>query len=107
MAPATRETVLPASRVAARLRTSDDGEYFVPFGCHQLRRLTLEVQPHERLGVRGPDVEVPRGIVHGDAVDLGDCRVGIARLDRGQHARHLVQAGQLRVDLSGDEVALA
>ncbi len=38
----------------------------------------LEVQAQQRLGVRGPHVEVPVLVVHRHAVELGDLAVGVA-----------------------------
>ena len=64
----------------------------------------LEVEAQQRLGVGGPDVEVPVGVVDRDPVEAGQLAVGVALGDL-LHLRRRV--GDLGVDLAGDEVARA
>ena len=63
----------------------------------------LEVEPQQRLGVGGPHVEVPLGVVDRDPVEVGDLAVGAVALDDLLHLRRRVV--DLGVDLAGDEVA--
>src|SRR4051812_42194309 len=81
---------------------TDEIEHLVPPPLHVLLRDDgLEVQPQERLGVGGPDVEVPVLVVDGDPVEAVEFAVRGPIGDLG-HLRVLV--GDLRVDLAGDEV---
>ena len=62
----------------------------------------LEVEAQQRLGVGGPDVEVPVRVVDRDPVEAGQLGpVGEALLDL-RHLRRLI--ADLGVDLAGDEV---
>src|SRR5688572_18220882 len=107
IATATKGTAWLLRMRSSLTSASNDLQDLVAPGRHQLRSFGLQVQPHERLRVRGPHVEVPRGVVHGDAVDAADRAITVALLDRAQDPRHLVHAGQLGVDLARDEVAVA
>ena len=62
----------------------------------------LEVEPQQRLGVGGADVEVPVGVVDRDPVEVGELGPSrVALLD----LRHLrLRVVDLGVDLAGDEV---
>src|SRR3954447_22782579 len=84
---------------------TDEIEHLVAPPLHVLRGDDgLEVQPQQRLGVRGPHVEVPVLVVDGDAVEAVELAVGVRRGDL-LHLRVLV--GDLGVDLTRDEVLLA
>src|SRR3954447_11314004 len=84
---------------------ADQLEHLVAATLHVLARdEALEVEPQQRLGVRGPDVEVPVGVVDRDAVQAGALPVAVAP---GQLLHPGVRVGHLGVDLSRDEVARA
>ena len=56
----------------------DQAQDLVPLRLHVLARdQRLEVEPQQRLGVRGPHVEVPVGVVDRDAVEPADLAVGM------------------------------
>ena len=75
----------PLRRCAARLglaraSRADQRQDLVALCLHVLARdERLEVEAQQRLGVRGPDVEVPVGVVDRDAVEPGDLGVRSAR----------------------------
>ena len=86
-------------------RGADQRQHLVAAALHVLLRdERLEAQAQQRLGVRGPHVEVPVVVVDRDAVEGVLAGVGVALGDLGE-LRLLV--GDLAVDLAGDEVALA
>src|SRR3989441_6833645 len=87
--------------------SSNHVEHFVAFLLHQLRRLRLQVQAQQRFRVRRAYVEMPVRVIHGDAIERRETSVPIPRLDGRELARHVVHIGQLGVDFTGDEVALA
>ena len=59
------------------LLAANQREHLVALALHQLRRARLEVEPQQRLGVRGPHVEVPVLGVDRDPVEVRD--VALAR----------------------------
>src|SRR3954451_6602423 len=93
---------MPTRSGAGRASRPDQGEYLVALLLHQLLRARFEVEPQQRLRVRGPHVEVPVVRVDGDAVEMGDGsfrRVALLQL--------LQLEGDIRdgrVQLAGDEV---
>src|SRR5215208_3375701 len=70
-------TIAVASPCGDLASATDQGQDLVALSLHVLLGdERLEVQPQERLGVGGADVEVPVGIVDGDAVEPRDLAVG-------------------------------
>src|SRR5262245_45892541 len=50
------------------LSRPNEAEHFVALFCHQRFRRRLQIQSQQGLGIRRPHVEVPIGILHGNAV---------------------------------------
>src|SRR5919109_3790709 len=83
---------------------ADRLEHLVALLRHVLGRYDrLQIQPEERLGVRGPHVEVPVLVVDRDAVEPRHLAVRVAL---GELAHLALLVGHLGVDLAGYEVPL-
>src|SRR3712207_5692543 len=92
----------PTLATASRPDERDD---FIPLALHELAVERLEVEPKERLGVRGADVEVPVVRGHLEAVDVRDVALTAETLlDLLELERDV---GDGRIQLAGQEVALA
>ena len=68
---------LPIGTAGPNLLAADDREHLVAPLLHDLRRDAFEIQAQQRLGVGGPDVEVPVGELRRDAVELVDVAVAV------------------------------
>src|SRR6266487_3097701 len=83
---------------------SYQSNYLIALRRHHPWRRGFQVQPQQRFRIRRPHVEMPVGILDRHSVEGVLASVAVLRRDLIELGRHQVHAGQLRVDLPGNEI---